>query len=201
MHIGAEAKLYTAEYNLAVPLDALETVQKGKIAIIKHCDDGSTQIEMPEKGAEFEVYLKKSGSYTKAKESERDILICDENGFTSKDAVYGLIRLPITFNPYTYVCNNPLNLIDPSGEFFEGIFGTVAGGARALWDGVGGLVTGKGTSGFKSGWNKGKADGNAAGAKWDSFLSVSRHFHHSFRYIFVKLVPQFLEQSIPVLPP
>ena len=97
LHIGAEAKLYTAEYNLASPLDALETVQKGKIAIIKHCDDGSTQIETPEKGAEFEVYLKKSGSYSKARESERDILVCDENGFAeSKELPYGIYTVKQT---------------------------------------------------------------------------------------------------------
>lgn len=48
-HIGAEAKLYTVEYNLAKPLDSLEDVIKGKIAVIKHCDDGSTKIETPEK--------------------------------------------------------------------------------------------------------------------------------------------------------
>lgn len=90
LHIGAEAKLYTVEYN-STALDALETVQKGKIAVIKHCDDGSTQIETPEKDAEFEVYLKKSGSYGKAKESERDILVCDENGFAeTKLLPYGI---------------------------------------------------------------------------------------------------------------
>lgn len=97
IHIGAEAKLYTAEYNSASPLDALETVQEGKIAVIKHCNDGSTQIETPEKGAEFEIYLKKSGSYVKAKESERDILVCDENGFAqSKDLPYGIYTVKQT---------------------------------------------------------------------------------------------------------
>lgn len=91
LYIGAEAKLYTAEYNLASPLDALETVQKGKIVIIKHCDDGSTQIETPETGAEFEIFLKSSGGYEASKESERDILVCDENGFAqSKDLPYGI---------------------------------------------------------------------------------------------------------------
>ena len=89
-HIGAEAKLYTVEYNLAKPLDSLEDVIKGKIAVIKHCDDGSTKIETPEKGAEFEVYLKSAGSYENAKETERDILVCDENGFAeTKDLPYG----------------------------------------------------------------------------------------------------------------
>lgn len=97
LHIGAEAKLYTAEYNLASPLDALETVQKGKIAIIKHCDDGSTQIETPEKGAEFAVFLKSSGSYETAKESERDAIICDKNGFAeTKDLPYGIYTVKQT---------------------------------------------------------------------------------------------------------
>ena len=90
LHIGAEAKLYTVEYNLAKPLDSLEDVIKGKIAVIKHCDDGSTKIETPEKGAEFEVYLKAAGSYENAEETERDILVCDENGFAeTKDLPYG----------------------------------------------------------------------------------------------------------------
>lgn len=89
-HIGAEAKLYTVEYNLAKPLDSLENVIKGKIAVIKHCDDGSTKIETPEKGAEFEVYLKAAGSYENAKDTERDILVCDENGFAeTKNLPYG----------------------------------------------------------------------------------------------------------------
>lgn len=90
LHIGAEAKLYTVEYNIANPLDSYEDIIKGKIAIIKHCDDGSTKIETPEVGAEFEVYLKAAGSYENAEETERDILVCDENGFAeTKDLPYG----------------------------------------------------------------------------------------------------------------
>ena len=90
LHIGAEAKLYTVEYNIAKPLDSYEDIIKGRIAIIKHCDDGTTKIETPEVGAEFEVYLKAAGSYENAKETERDILVCDGNGFAeSKDLPYG----------------------------------------------------------------------------------------------------------------
>ncbi len=90
LHIGAEAKLYTVEYNIAKPLDSYEDIIKGKIAIIKHCDDGTTKIETPEVGAEFEVYLKAAGSYENAKETERDILVCDEHGFAeTKDLPYG----------------------------------------------------------------------------------------------------------------
>ena len=88
-HIGAEAKKYTLENN-SVSIGVTEDILKGKIAIIKHTDDGSTKIETPEKGAEFQVYLKSSGSYAKAKESERDTLICDEYGFAeTKDLPYG----------------------------------------------------------------------------------------------------------------
>lgn len=88
-HIGAEAKKYALENN-SVSIVVTEDILKGKIAIIKHTDDGSTKIETPEVGAEFQVYLKSSGSYTKAKESERDTLICDEYGFAeTKDLPYG----------------------------------------------------------------------------------------------------------------
>jgi len=88
-HIGAEAKKYTLEKN-SISMGVTEDILKGKIAIIKHSDDGSTKIETPEKGAEFQVYLKSSGSYAKAKESEIDNLICDEYGFAeTKDLPYG----------------------------------------------------------------------------------------------------------------
>lgn len=88
-YIGAEAKKYALENN-SVSIVVTEDILKGKIAIIKHTDDGSTKIETPEKGAEFQVYLKSSGNYAKAKESERDNLICDEYGFAeTKDLPYG----------------------------------------------------------------------------------------------------------------
>ena len=88
-HIGSEAKKYTIENN-SISIGVTEDILMGKISIIKHTDDGSTKIETPEKGAEFQVYLKSSGSYTKAKESERDTLICDEYGFAeTKDLPYG----------------------------------------------------------------------------------------------------------------
>lgn len=88
-HIGAEAKNYTVEYN-AVASDVGEQIIKGRIALIKHTDDGGTGLETPEAGAEFEVFLKSAGSYEAAKETERDYLICDENGYCqSVDLVYG----------------------------------------------------------------------------------------------------------------
>lgn len=88
--VGAEPELYTVEYNSAKN-DVNEQVIKGNIAIIKHTDDGETQIETPEVGATFEVYLKSAGSFENAKETERDVLTCDENGFAqTKDMPYGI---------------------------------------------------------------------------------------------------------------
>ena len=49
------------------------------------------QIEQPEEGAEFQVYLASAGSYENAKEEERDLLVTDSHGFArSKDLPYGL---------------------------------------------------------------------------------------------------------------
>ena len=88
--IGAEAKNYTVEYNTTAN-DVTEQIIKGRIAIIKHTDDGETQLETPEAGAEFAVFLKAAGSYESTKASERDYLICDENGYAvTKDLPYGI---------------------------------------------------------------------------------------------------------------
>ena len=88
--IGAEAKNYTVEYNTTAN-DVTEQIVKGRIAIIKHTDNGDTQLETPEAGAEFAVFLKATGSYDSAKASERDYLTCDENGYAvTKDLPYGI---------------------------------------------------------------------------------------------------------------
>ena len=88
--VGAEPNNYTIEHN-PISMTVTEEVIKGNIAMIKHSDDGYTQIETPEVGAEFEVYLKSSGSYANAVETERDYLTCDENGFAqTKDMPYGV---------------------------------------------------------------------------------------------------------------
>ncbi len=80
--VGAEPKNYTVENN-SVSIDVTEDAVKGKISIIKHSDDGTTQIETPEEGAEFEVYLKSAGSFEAANEYEKDYLVCDENGYAA----------------------------------------------------------------------------------------------------------------------
>ncbi|WP_419084656.1 SpaA isopeptide-forming pilin-related protein [Ruminococcus sp.] len=88
--VGAEAENYSIEHN-PISMTVTEDVLKGKISIIKHSDDGTTQIETPEVGAEFEVYLKSSSSYEAAKDSEKDYLVCDENGYAqTKMLPYGI---------------------------------------------------------------------------------------------------------------
>ena len=81
--VGADPRDYNIEYNTAPDMTVMEQVIKGKISIIKHTDDGETQIETPEKGAEFQVYLKSSGSFVNADKDERDTIVCDQDGFAS----------------------------------------------------------------------------------------------------------------------
>ena len=88
--VGADPKLYTVEFN-TTENNVTEEVIKGNIAIIKHSDDGSTQVETPEKGAEFQIYLKSAGSFVNADEDERDTIVCDADGFASSKLLpYGV---------------------------------------------------------------------------------------------------------------
>lgn len=88
--VGASAGNFTIEHNM-VSCDMAEQAIKGRVAIIKHCDDGETQVETPEAGAVFEVYRSAAGSFADAKESERDTLTCDEAGYAASKALpYGI---------------------------------------------------------------------------------------------------------------
>lgn len=87
--IDANASNFTVEYN-NINLTVKENVVKGSVAIIKHSDDGSTQIEHPEANAEFQVYLKSASSYDNAKDYEKDIIVTAEDGFAqTKDLPFG----------------------------------------------------------------------------------------------------------------
>ncbi len=88
--VGAAPGQFTVEYNTLTAASS-EQVIKGNLSILKHTDDGDTQVETPEIGAEFQVYLKSAGSYAKAKDSEKDTLVCDEFGYAeSKPLPYGI---------------------------------------------------------------------------------------------------------------
>lgn len=88
-NVGAEAKNYTVEHN-PISVGVTEQIINGEIEIVKHTDQGQTKIETPEGGATFQLFLKSAGSFDKAKDSERDTLICDEKGYAkSKKLPYG----------------------------------------------------------------------------------------------------------------
>ena len=94
--LGVEPGRYTMEYN-AEALTVRESVIKGRVAILKHNDNGSTQIETPEVGAVFEVYLQSAGSYEQARKTERDRLVTDEFGYAaSKWLPYGIYTVKQT---------------------------------------------------------------------------------------------------------
>lgn len=83
--VGLEPGDTTIEYN-STTAGVTEQVIKGRIGLTKHCDQGETGVETPEVGAEFQVYLSSSGSYENAKETERDVLTINEDGYAeSKD--------------------------------------------------------------------------------------------------------------------
>ena len=118
--VGAEAENYFIEHN-PLSMTVTEDVIKGNIAMIKHSDDGSTQIETPEVGAEFEVYLKSSGSYANAVETERDHLTCDENGFAqTKDMPYGIytVHQTVGWEGTEFIADFDVN-ISESGQTYR----------------------------------------------------------------------------------
>ncbi len=161
--VGAEPELYTVELN-STANDVTEQVIKGNIAIIKHTDNGETQIETPEAGATFEVFLKSAGSYEAAKETERDILTCDKNGFAqTKDMPYGIYTVRQTSgwegrelmadfdvfisadgHTYRYLINNAnfasyIKVVKTDAETGNTI--TYAGAGFQIYDPNGNLVT------------------------------------------------------------
>lgn len=81
---------YTQEHN-SEAIQVVEEVKTASISIIKHTDDGSTQIETPEEGALFAVYLKSAGSFDAAADTERDYLECNMDGFAMSEPLpYGV---------------------------------------------------------------------------------------------------------------
>lgn len=161
--VGADAGNFTIEHN-TIPVGVGEDVIKGDIAIIKHTDDGSTQIETPEEGAEFQIYLKSAGSYDAADPDERDILTCDADGFAqSKKLPYGeyvveqtkgwdgteyMPAFMVTINEhgktYKYLINNAefeayLKIVKVDAETGETI--PYAGATFEIYDPDGNLVT------------------------------------------------------------
>lgn len=91
-YIDASAENFSVELN-SLKTVCFEQIKKGNILIAKHSDiapDGA-DFDTPEQGAEFEVYLKSSGDYRNAKETEREYLVTDKYGFaTTKNLPFGI---------------------------------------------------------------------------------------------------------------
>ena len=77
----------------------LNTIRQGVYAIVKFLGDNKIHddaglIETPEEGAEFELYLKKAGSYGNAQAFERDYLVTNKYGYAKTTLLpYGLYVL------------------------------------------------------------------------------------------------------------
>lgn len=77
----------------------LNIIRQGVYAIVKFLGDNEIHddaglIETPEEGAEFELYLKKDGSYGNARAFERDYLVTNKYGYAkTKLLPYGLYVL------------------------------------------------------------------------------------------------------------
>ena len=77
----------------------LNIIKQGMYAIVKFLGDNEIHddaglIETPEEGAEFELYLKKAGSYGDARAFERDYLVTNKYGYAkTKLLPYGLYVL------------------------------------------------------------------------------------------------------------
>ena len=110
---------FTADETVSVKFE--NALKKGSISIIKHSDDEDDTVENLESGAEFEVYLKSAGSYDKAKETERDILVTDKNGYAkTKDMPYGIytVHQVKTVNDAAFAADFDVNIVE-NGKTYE----------------------------------------------------------------------------------
>ena len=142
--IHEDGQEYTAEYNSAKSkLELGEDVVKGKVSIIKGKGNGNAGIVSPEVNAQFQVYIASSGSYDKAKDTEKDLLKTNSEGYAiTKELPYGTyivhqisgddeteycpdfyVDIKEQGKTYKYLLNNPeflildepINGLDPMG--------------------------------------------------------------------------------------
>lgn len=118
--IDAEPGNYTIEKNTE-DLDVYEQIIHGGFYLIKHHDNGDTQIETEENGAEFEVYLKSAGSYANAKETERAYLVTDEYGYAEVDNLpYGIYTVQQVKGAEGFDLMTPFDVfINKDGCFYQ----------------------------------------------------------------------------------
>ena len=94
----------------------LNIIRQGMYAIVKFLGDNEIHddaglIETPEEGAEFELYLKKAGSYGNAREFERDYLVTNPYGYAkTKLLPYGLYVLKQVKGKEGYALKSPVEI-------------------------------------------------------------------------------------------
>ncbi len=107
-----------------VTYDAVKTnkILYGAISVVKFLGDNqiheSGVIETPEKGAEFEIYLKSSGSYESARDCERDKIVTNKNGKAKTKALpYGVYVMQQTVGQEGHMLMSPIEfMIDGTEE-------------------------------------------------------------------------------------
>ena len=105
-----EANRFTEEFN-TIGISVFENIKYGQIMLTKHLGDGDTQIETPEVGAEFEIYLKSAGSYENAKDTERQRLTIDAHGNAYSDMLpYGTYTVRQTKGEEGYKMAEPFDV-------------------------------------------------------------------------------------------
>ena len=95
----------------------LNSVRQGVYAIVKFLGDNEIHddaglIETPEEGAEFELYLKKAGSYGNARAFERDYLVTNKYGYAkTKLLPYGLYVLKQVKGKDGHALKSPIEIL------------------------------------------------------------------------------------------
>jgi len=125
-YAGQEIEVTSTSYDLK------NKVIQGQIAITKHIDapmEGydDPQIEQPLEGAVFQVYLAAAGSYDAAKESERDLITTNENGFAiTKKLPYGLYTVAEIEAPGDFKMVDPFQVfISQEGKIYRFILNNI----------------------------------------------------------------------------
>ena len=95
----------------------LNIIRQGVYAIVKFLGDNEIHddaglIETPEEGAEFELYLKKAGSYGNARAFERDYLVTNKYGYAkTKLLPYGLYVLKQVKGKAGHALKSPVEIL------------------------------------------------------------------------------------------
>ncbi len=108
----------TQSTEAVITYEGLKTneISYGVYALIKFMGDNEIHddagiLETPEKGAEFQIYLKSAGSYENARKFERDYLTTNEYGYTvTKPLPYGLYVLEQVKGKDGYAIKSPFTI-------------------------------------------------------------------------------------------